>query len=217
MTPPTKISPNELEKKELITAASLLMAVGVLYVGSLLVRGAFVDPVSDPARFARVMATPAVTAAGLAYVLALALHLFAVFAFVQFARREAPESTRIGAFLTGLGLVLTAAVVGPFIFVHPALAKSYLEGNRGALEVVIASAGPLFTGTVMLEGIFVVVGSAFMARALHCNKLPLWICMLLAISPVLYATPIPGFVPELLGSAMLGICGAGILLAAKGS
>jgi hypothetical protein len=188
----------------------VLAVVATVYVGSLIGRGPFIDPATSPAAFAETMANPKVIASGLAYVAAMALQTVAVFYIARAVRSKSPGATEAAVVGTIGALFLTTAIVGPFVFIYPAIAKSYLAGNANALDIVKSAANPLFLGSIVVEGLGLTIASIFLAIALRRSGIKPWIGITYALGALLYSTPIPGFAAEIIGSVLLLASGVGL-------
>lgn len=95
--------------------AFTLMAVALIYVGGLLVRGTSPDPGKDPQGFATAMADPLVAAAGWGYVFALLLHALAVVDLVALTRPGSPRASALARTASLAAFLLTATAMGAIL------------------------------------------------------------------------------------------------------
>jgi hypothetical protein len=199
-----------VNRGDLNKAGVWLALVGALYVGGLLGRGPSIDPTTEPLAFAQFISSTRGIASAMIYVLGMAMHIVGVLVAIRGVSAAHPRFAILSALLTIFALVLTAAVIGPFIYTWPAITQSYLEGNTRAMEVVKHAAGPLFVGSVLLEGILLTAGGILFGQVLSKAGVPRWITLCYALSAPLYATPIPGFFVEVSGLMLLLVAGIGL-------
>lgn len=198
------------ERADLRKAGILIAITGALYVSGLLGRGASIDPNTDPMGFAqfisstRGIVSAAITIAGMGF------HIIGVIVAARGLAQVNPRAVSLSVILTVASLVLTIAIIGPFVYTWPAITRAYLEGNTRALEIVKLSVGPLFIGSVLAEGALSTLAGVLLAMILRRANLPSWICWAYGLAAPLYATPIPGVYAEITGSALLLASGIGL-------
>lgn len=199
-----------MNRADLTKAGFWLAVVGSLYVGGLIGRGASIDPTTEPVAFAQFVSSARGIGSAMIYVVGMAIHVLAVVVAMRGVGTAHPRFAVMSVVLTVVALVLATAVVGPFVYTWPAITRSYLDGNTRAMEVVPLAAGPLFIGSVLVEGILLTAGGALFARVLSKAGVPAWITIAYAFSAPLYATPIPGYPAEVFGSLLLLVAGIGL-------
>ena len=201
------------ERRDLRTAGILIAITGALYVSGLIGRGTSIDPTTDPAAFAQfVSSTRGVVSAAL-YVIAMGIHIVAVVIAARGLQQVNRLAVSLAVVLTIASLVLTIAVIGPFVYTWPAIGRSYLEGNTHALDIAKpggAAVGSLFIGSVLAEGALSTLAGVLFARLLSRAGFPNWIAWAYGLAAPLYATPIPGLYAEVTGSALLIVAGIGL-------
>lgn len=197
-------------------SAIALAITGFIYLAGLLMRGIFVNPAEDPHRFAEFVSNPVSIIAAVSYILAMIIHLFGLFLLFLALSESSGRLVNWGLGLSVTGLMVTCAIMGPFIYTYPAIGLLYLEGKTGVMEIVINSAGPFFILSVLIEGLLVSVGAVLFAFCLKSQaNIPKWVWMTFAVAPFMFTTPVPGFFIECLGSALLLISALGLLNSKK--
>lgn len=199
-----------MNRADLNKAGFLLAVVGSLYVGGLIGRGPSIDPTTDPVLFAQFISSTRGIASAAIYVAGMALHILGVLLAMRAVGSAHPRFAVLSVVTTVLALVLTTAIIGPFIYTWPAITRSYLDGNTRAMEVVKLAVGPIFIVSVLVEGVLTTISGVLFARVLSKASVPSWIGFCYALSAPLYATPIPGFAAEITGSMLLIIAGIGL-------
>jgi hypothetical protein len=140
------------------------------------------------------------------------VHQVGIIALYLAARSAAPRASVSGLIASTAGLMLTCAIIGPFVYVYPVIGARQLSGSPDAVQIAIQAAGPAFLGSVMAEGLLVTVGAGLLGLALvRAGAMPKWNAVLFTLAPVLFSTPVPGLPAEVAGSAMLAASGVVLL------
>lgn len=198
------------ERKDLRTAGILIAITGALYVSGLIGRGASIDPNADPVGFAQFISSTRGIVSAAVYIVGMGIHIIGVIVAARGLQQVNPRAVSLTVILTVASLVLTIAIIGPFVYTWPAITRSYLDGNTRALETVKLAVGPLFVGSVLAEGALSTLAGVLFARLLSRAGFPSWIAWTYGLAAPLYATPIPGVYAEVTGSAMLIVAGIGL-------
>ena len=198
------------ERADLRKAGILIAITGALYVSGLLGRGASIDPAVDPNGFAQFISSTRGIASAAVYIIGMGVHVVAVVIAGRGLQQVNPRAVSLAVILTIASLVLTIAIIGPFVYTWPAITRSYLEGNTRALEIVKLAVGPLFVGSVLAEGALSTLAGVLLARLLSRAGFPSWIAWTYGLAAPLYATPIPGVYAEVTGSVLLIVAGIGL-------
>lgn len=198
------------ERKDLRTAGILIAITGALYVSGLIGRGASIDPSTEPVAFAQFVSSARGIASAAVYIIGMGIHITAVVVAARGLQQVNRLAVSLAVVLTIASLVLTIAVIGPFVYTWPAIAQSYLDGNTRALEIVPLAVGKLFIGSVLAEGALSTLAGVLFARLLTRAGFPNWIAWTYGCAAPLYATPIPGVYAEVTGSALLIVAGIGL-------
>jgi hypothetical protein len=198
------------ERKDLRTAGILIAITGTLYVSGLIGRGASIDPNTDPLAFAQFISSTRGIVSAAIYIVGMGIHLVGVVVAARGLQQVNPPAVALTVVVTIASLVLTIAIIGPFVYTWPAITRSYLDGNTRALEVVKLSVGPLFIGSVLAEGALATLAGVLFARLLSRAGFPSWVAWTYGLAAPLYATPIPGVYAEVTGSALLIVAGIGL-------
>lgn len=183
---------------------------GALYVGGLIGRGPSIDPTTEPVAFAHIISSTRGVGSAMIYVVGMAMHIVGVVIAMRGVGAAHPRFAALSVISTIFALVLTTAIIGPFIYTWPAITQSYLDGNTRVMEVVKLAVGPTFVVSVLVEGVLLTLGGVLFARVLSKAGVPSWVAFCYALSAPLYATPIPGLAAELLGSTLLLVAGIGL-------
>jgi hypothetical protein len=198
------------ERKDLRTAGILIAITGALYVSGLIGRGQSIDPSTDPLAFAQFISSTRGIMSAAIYIVGMGFHIIGVIVAARGLAQVNPRAVSLTVILTVASLVLTIAIIGPFVYTWPAITRSYLEGNTRALEIVKLAVGPLFIGSVLAEGALSTLAGVLFALILRRAGLQSWIAWTYGLAAPLYATPIPGLYAELTGSALLVVAGIGL-------
>lgn len=198
------------ERADLRTAGILIAVTGALYVSGLIGRGPSIDPSVDPMAFAQFISSSRGIASAAVYIVGMGIHLIGVIVGARGLQQVNPRAVSLAVILTVASLVLTIAIIGPFVYTWPAITRAYLEGNTRALEIVKLAVGPLFVGSVLAEGALATLAGVLFARLLSRAGFPTWVAWAYGLAAPLYATPIPGVYAEVTGSAMLIVAGIGL-------
>lgn len=198
------------ERADLRKAGILIAITGALYVSGLLGRGPSIDPDTNPVAFAQFISSTRGIMSAAIYIVAMGIHIIGVVIAARGLAQVNPRGVALAVILTVASLVLTIAIIGPFVYTWPAITRSYLEGNTRALETVKLAVGPLFVGSVLAEGALSTLAGVLFAMILRRAGLPGWIAWSYGLAAPLYATPIPGVYAEVTGSALLFIAGIGL-------
>lgn len=201
------------ERRDLRTAGILIAITGALYVSGLIGRGASIDPNTEPMAFAQFISSTRGIVSAAIYIVGMGVHLVGVVVAARGLQQVNPLAVSLAVVLTIASLVLTIAVIGPFVYTWPAIARSYLDGDTHALDIAKtggAAVGGLFLGSVLAEGTLSTLAGVLFARLLSRAGFPNWIAWTYGLAAPLYATPIPGVYAEVTGSALLIVAGIGL-------
>jgi hypothetical protein len=193
-----------------------LPLAGLLWIGTILLRGPVPDPSGDATTFARTVASTSYLAAWLGIIAALVLVFFGIFAlyahFADGARRLALAAMVLS--VAGAGLVLP--LFGIFGFAYPALGEAYLEGQTGVVDVAAGFfGGPLILLYATVSGLLYSTGFiAFGVAIWRSRILPKWSAVPFALSAPLLAFPLT-FTLEVLGAVLLAVSGTVIALGVR--
>lgn len=198
------------ERADIRKAGILIAITGALYVSGLIGRGASIDPDVNPVAFAQFISSARGIASAAVYIVGMGIHMTGVIVAARGLAQVNPRAVSLTVILTIASLVLTIAIIGPFVYTWPAIARSYLDGNTRALEIVKLAVGPLFIGSVLAEGALSTLAGVLFALLLRRAGFPSWIAWSYGLAAPLYATPIPGVYAEVTGSALLIVAGVGL-------
>jgi hypothetical protein len=198
------------DRKDLRTAGILIAITGALYVSGLIGRGTSIDPSESPVAFAEFISSTRGIVSAAVYIVGMGFHIIGVVVAARGLQEVNPRAVSLTVILTIASLVLTIAVVGPFVYTWPAIARSYLDGNTRVLEVVPLASGRLFIWSVLAGGALSTLAGVLFARLLTRAGFPSWIAWAYGLAAPLYATPIPGVYAEITGSALLIVAGVGL-------
>lgn len=198
------------ERADIRKAGILIAITGALYVSGLIGRGASIDPDVNPVAFAQFISSARGIASAAVYIVGMGIHMTGVIVAARGLAQVNPRAVSLTVILTIAALVLTIAIIGPFVYTWPAIARSYLDGNTRALEIVKLAVGPLFIGSVLAEGALSTLAGVLFALLLRRAGFPSWIAWSYGLAAPLYATPIPGVYAEVTGSALLIVAGVGL-------
>jgi hypothetical protein len=198
------------ERADLRLAGILIAVTGALYVSGLIGRGASIDPSAEPLAFAQFISSARGIVSAAVYIAGMGVHILAIIVAARGLQQVNPRAVSLTVILTVASLVLTIAIIGPFVYTWPAITRSYLEGNTRALEIVKLAVGPLFIGSVLAEGALSTLAGVLFALILRRAGFQSWIAWTYGLAAPLYATPIPGVYAEVTGSALLVVAGIGL-------
>lgn len=204
------------ERADLRLAGILIAITGALYVSGLLGRGPSIDPSTDPTAFAQFVSSTRGIVSAAVYIIGMGIHIVGIVIGARALAGVNSRGVNLAAVVTIASLVLTIAIIGPFVYTWPAIARAYLDGNTRALEIVKLAVGPLFIGSVLAEGALSTLGGVLFALVLRRAGTPSWVAWTYGLSAPLYATPIPGVYAEVTGSALLLIAGIGMARTPQG-
>lgn len=198
------------ERADLRKAGILIAITGALYVSGLIGRGASIDPETDPVAFAQFISSARGIASSIVYILGMGIHIIGVVIAARGLQQVNPRAVTLAVVLTVASLVVTIAVIGPFVYTWPAITRSYLDGNTRALEIVSLATTPLFIGSVLAGGALATLAGVLFALVLRRAGFQQWIAWTYGLAAPLYATPIAGVYAEITGSALLVVAGIGL-------
>jgi hypothetical protein len=113
------------ERADLRLAGVLIAITGALYVSGLLGRGQSIDPNTAPQAFAQFTSSSRGIASAAVYIVGMGFHICGVVVGARGLSGVNPRGASLAAIVTIAALVLTIAVIGPFVYTWPAISRAY--------------------------------------------------------------------------------------------
>ena len=184
-----------------------LFVAGVLYVVNVALRGAFVSPSADPARFAASASSTTFVPAWLIAIVSGVLVLpgwLALYAYLAHSRAEGLAF--VGMILSFAGQALLMPLYGFLALAAPTIARLYLQGQERVMEVAVSFfAGGLGGTILLLASVLGIVSAILFGIAIwRSGTLPKGSAIPLVAQSILLGFPV-SFATELLGAALFAL------------